>query len=51
MVYRFQLDVIQKINKKMISGNSPPVFDENDFDQFLIESGNIENKIKNRLKQ
>ena len=31
--------------------NNSPVSDENDFNQILIEFGNIENKIKNRLKQ
>ena len=52
MVYRFQLNVIQKVStKKLNSGNNSPAFDEDDFNQFLTESGNIENKIRNRLKQ
>ena len=43
---------MQKIStKKLNSKNNSPNFDENNFDQFLIEFGNIENKIKIRLKQ
>ena len=43
---------MQKIStEKLNSGNNSPTFDENDFNQFLTESGSIENKIRNRLKQ
>ena len=43
---------MQKISaERLNSGNNSPIFDENDFNQFLTESGNIENKIRNRLKQ
>ena len=52
MVYRLQLNVMQKIStEKLNSGNNSPVFDKDDFNQFLTESGNIENKIRSRLKQ
>ena len=51
-MYRPQLNVIQKVStERLNSGDNSPVFDEDDYNQFLIESGNIENKIKNRLKQ
>ena len=43
---------MQKISaKKLNSGNNSPVFDEDDFNQFLTEFGSIEDKIRNRLKQ
>ena len=52
MVYRPQLNVMQKISaKKLDSGDNSPVFDEDDFNQFLTEFGNIENKVRIRLKQ
>ena len=52
MVYRLQLNVMQKISaERLNSGENSPVFDEDDFNQFLTESGNTENKIKSRLKQ
>ena len=52
MVYRPQLNVMQKISADGLnSGDNSPVFDENDFNQFLTAFGNIEDKIKNRLKQ
>ena len=38
---------VEKIELK----NNLSIFDENDFHQFLSEFGNIENKIRNRLKQ
>ena len=52
MVYRLQLNVMQKIStEKLNSGDNSPVFDEDDFNQFLTEPGNIEDKIRSRLKQ
>ena len=43
---------MQKVSaEKLNSGHNLPAFDENDFNQFLTESGSIENKIRNRLKQ
>ena len=52
MVYRFQLNVMQKVSTEGLnSGDNSPVFDEDDFNQFLTESGSIEDKIKSRLKQ
>ena len=43
---------MQKISTKGLnSGDNSPVFNENDFNQFLIEPGSIENKIGNRLRQ
>ena len=52
MVYRFQLNVMQKVStEKLNSGDNSPIFDENDFDQFLTESGSIEDRIRSRLEQ
>ena len=52
MVYRFQLNVMQRVSTEGLnSGDNSPVFDEDDFNQFLTESGSIEDKIRSRLKQ
>ena len=52
MVYLSQSNVMQKIStKKLNSKTNSPVLDENDFNQFLIKSGNIEEKMKDRIKQ